>query len=121
MAISTAIRDRSELTVEHLKAQLGLQSYDAVDETGLTRCLAAAKTKADSYCDSEFLDADGEEDAIPQDVEDAVLRLAAELYLRRVNGVTTNKVGDLELSFDTTRLEEDLREALFPYRDVRGF
>lgn len=109
----TAIRDRSGLTWEDLRDHLRLSTnrYQAQ----LTRKLEAAKSAADNYCQNEFLNSDGTDGDIPQDVEEWVLMYAARLFVEPdgpAHQVSMEKVGVYKRSQDYN----DLFRALKPHR-----
>lgn len=124
----TAIYDRCFTSAESaagaLRSTLGMQSYDSPTDysvEALAFLVNAAKRQADNFCQNAFLDDDGEEAPIPEDVVGAVLMLAARWFLQRVAGMTDNKAGDLQTAFAAPTgagIPEDVKAILFPYRGV---
>lgn len=130
MPTYTAIYDRCLPTAEEaaaaLRSTLGLQSYDNPTDNSddaLAFLVKAAKRQADRYCQNDFLDSDGEDADIPEDVTGAVLMLAARWFMQRVAGMTDNKAGDLQTTFAAATgagIPEDIKAILFPYRNVKA-
>ena len=128
MPTYTAIYDRCLTTdaeaAAWLRNTLGMQTYDNPmdnSDAALGLLVRAAKRQADNFCQNAFLDSDGEEAAIPEDVVGAVLQLAARWFLQRVAGMTDNKAGDLQTTFAAPTgagIPEDVKAILFPYRGV---
>lgn len=107
-----------------LRNTLGMQSYDNPTDNSdeaLSFLVKAAKRQADNFCQNAFLDSDGEEADIPEDVVGAVLQLGARWFLQRVAGMTDNKAGDLQTTFAAATgagIPDDIKAVLFPYRGV---
>lgn len=89
----TAIQDGLALTLTEVKAFLKVET--TAEDAFLTTAIAAVKKLADDVCQSEFLDDDGEPDAIPETVKLWVLAYIGRVYERRAAGLVRESISML--------------------------
>jgi len=104
----TAVQDRLTIDLESdVKPRLGLTTGDA--DTYLESLIVASKAAADGYCCNLFLDADGEEDDIPEMVKVGCLKWIEATFLGSPFGVTSERARDLSRTYKDDPLSGALR------------
>jgi hypothetical protein len=136
MAEKTAIQDRIEEAFEGkisgiIAEFLGLEAAD-IQEDAADGVMREAAAWADAYCNNDFADYTRENTfgvqspitiLLPQTVVVGVVRYACHLYMRRVMGTKTERVGtssDLTTDFDGELLKEDLYRSFRQWRILPG-
>lgn len=121
MAI-TAVYDRAKLDasgaktdVEVVKEHLRIDG-DADDAT-IGIYIAAAKRQADRFCQNPFVDADGEDEDIPEDVAQWILEAVGRAYELRSSGAQSQSLSGVG-SMNWSEIDHG---KLFPHRKFVGF
>ena len=76
----TAVQTRSQIRVQDVKVELGLDTIDTEPDKNIGIYLKAVKAKADSHLNNTFLNLDGTPYLIPWEVEAWVLKQTAHVY-----------------------------------------
>lgn len=120
MAATTAVQDRSTITVS--MAKLFMRVDISTEDTLIALMLAAAKQKADDYCLNEFVDALDVELDIPSPVEMWVLQTTSKYYNHRIIGLKKEELLDLGSFQMELGSDVDINyDGLKPYRLEPGF
>jgi hypothetical protein len=105
----TALKDRLDLTADDLKAYLKIENE--AENAQLEIVLAAAKLQADHFCQNNFEETSA---PFPEDIKQAVLRIAAALYENRADHKASESVQGI--GYQTGQIEWNAQRLLAPYR-----
>lgn len=112
-----AIYDRLEITPEEFALHLR-EEFEPEESEQLEIILAAAKLQADHFCQNNFtrVDENGLDvlESIPEDVKQAVMKIAATLRESKTDHISGENVAGL--SYSTGTINWDAKTMLFPYR-----
>ena len=110
-----AVTNRLTLSLSDAKDYLGVA--DTSEDSYITDLITASKQAADLYLNNPFLDANGDEEAIPELVKLGCLVWISREFARRTPGVTMSKAGDLSEKYASVEeIGQDVRRHWQPYR-----